>query len=103
MTPRETVTKNPVGRPPTRVTPEQVWKKWSEGESWRQIAKALGIGTATAMRLLDRFFQATAESRPNIQETNIPNLSGRNIIREVAGTKKALKQGQAVSGSFCLR
>jgi hypothetical protein len=65
MTPIQTVTKHPVGRPRTRVTPEQVWQRWSQGDSWRQIGAALGIGTATAMRLLDRF-QAIAESPPNI-------------------------------------
>jgi hypothetical protein len=57
MTSSKVVTKNPVGRPRVRVSPEQVWQKWSRGASWRQIARALGIGTATAMRLLDRCFE----------------------------------------------
>jgi DNA invertase Pin-like site-specific DNA recombinase len=51
MTPPETATKNPVGRPRVSVTPEQVRRLRSQGASWRQTAKALGIGTATAMRL----------------------------------------------------
>ena len=51
MTPPETATKNPVGRPRVGVTPEQVWQLRNQGVSWRKIGKALGIGTATAMRL----------------------------------------------------
>lgn len=70
MTPPETAAKNSVGRPRTSVTPEQVWQEWSHGNSWRQIGKALGIGTATAMRLLDRSFKLMTELRPNVQETN---------------------------------
>ena len=50
--PPETATKNPVGRPRVSVTPEQVWQLRGQGASWRQTAKALGIGTATAMRLI---------------------------------------------------
>ena len=84
MTPPQTVKKNPVGRPRTRVTPAQVWQRWSRGDSWRQIGKALGIGTATAMRLLNQFLQATIESRPNIQETS-PNLSGRQSLTSSTG------------------
>jgi hypothetical protein len=41
----------PVGRPHVSATPEQVQQLRSEGISWRKIAKVLGIGTATAMRL----------------------------------------------------
>jgi hypothetical protein len=52
MTPPRTATKNPVGRPRVTVTPEQVRQLRSQGASWRQTAKALGIGTATAMRLV---------------------------------------------------
>ena len=65
--PPETATKNPVGRPRVSVTPQQVQQLRGQGASWRQTAKALGIGTATAMRLnLSRMM----ESRPNIQETS---------------------------------
>ena len=66
MMPPETATKNPVGRPRVSVTPQQVQQLRSQGASWRQTAKALGIGTATAMRLV----LSTIESRPNIQETS---------------------------------
>ena len=52
MMPPETATKNPVGRPRVTVTPEQVRQLRGQGASWRQTAKALGIGTATAMRLV---------------------------------------------------
>jgi hypothetical protein len=41
------------------------------GSSWRRTAKALGIGTATAMRLS---LSGTMESRPNIQETSPQSL-----------------------------
>ena len=67
MTPPETATKNPVGRPRVSITPEQVQQLRSQGASWRQTAKALGIGTATAMRLV---LSGMMESRPNIQETS---------------------------------
>jgi hypothetical protein len=74
MTPPETVTKNPVGRPHVTATPEQVWKKRSQGDSWRRTAKALGIGTATAIRLFRLFLQAMTESPPNIQKTHSKSL-----------------------------
>jgi hypothetical protein len=63
MTPPETATKNPVGRPRVSVTPEQVRQLRSQGASWRQTAKALGIGTATAMRLV---LSKDDGSHPNI-------------------------------------
>jgi transposase-like protein len=67
MTPSEIATKNPAGRPRVSITPEQVRQLRSQGASWRQIAKALGIGTATAMRL---FLSGMTESRPDIRETS---------------------------------
>jgi hypothetical protein len=42
---------NRVGRPRVTVEPEQIHQLRSQGLSWRRIAKVLGIGTATAMRL----------------------------------------------------
>ena len=67
MMPPETASKNPVGRPRVSVTPQQVQQLRNQGASWRQTARALGIGTATAMRLsLSRMM----ESRPNIHETS---------------------------------
>jgi hypothetical protein len=71
MTPSETGTKNPVGRPRISVTPEQVQQLRSQGASWRQTAKALGIGTATAMRLV---LSRVTESRSNIRETSPQSL-----------------------------
>jgi transposase len=59
-TPHETL-KHPVGRPRVAIKPEQVSQLRSQGASWRQIAKALGIGTATAMRLV----RSRDEARPN--------------------------------------
>lgn len=44
--------------------PEQVHQLKSQGISWRRIAKALGIGTATAMRLL----RSIDGTRPNTQD-----------------------------------
>jgi hypothetical protein len=64
MTPSETPAKQPVGRPRVQITPRQVQQLRSRGASWRQIAKALRIGTATAMRL----FRTNDGVRPNIQE-----------------------------------
>ena len=39
------------GRPRCGVSGAEVRKLLDEGLSWRQIARALNIGTATAMRL----------------------------------------------------
>jgi len=69
--PPDVTTKKSVGRPRVTVTPQQVWQLRSQGASWRQTAKALRIGTATAMRLV----LSMIESRPNIQETS-PKTSG---------------------------
>ena len=41
------------GRPRVKVTPAQVKQLREGAKSWRQIARALGIGTATAMRLYE--------------------------------------------------
>ena len=46
-------TRRRVGRPRVTVTAEQVKELRKQGMSWRPLAKALGIGTATAMRLLN--------------------------------------------------
>jgi hypothetical protein len=55
---------SPVGRPRVTVKPEQVHLLRSQGASWRRVAKVLGIGTATAMRL----FKARYGGLPNIRE-----------------------------------
>ena len=52
-----------MGRPRVDIKPEQVSHLRSQGASWRQIAKALGIGTATAMRLI----RSRDKARPNTQ------------------------------------
>jgi DNA invertase Pin-like site-specific DNA recombinase len=56
--------KHRVGRPNVRIQPEQVGQLKSQGVSWRRIGRALGIGTATAMRL----FKSLDGARPNTQE-----------------------------------
>jgi DNA invertase Pin-like site-specific DNA recombinase len=56
--------KHRVGRPSVRIKPEQVGQLKSQGVSWRRIGRALGIGTATAMRL----FKSLDGARPNIQD-----------------------------------
>jgi transposase-like protein len=78
MTPPESITKNRVGRPRVSATPEQVLQRWNQGNSWRQIAKALGIGTATAMRLLDRFPHAVAASRTSFRDAPSVSRGRRN-------------------------
>lgn len=62
--------KDHLGRPRVTVKPEQVHQLRSQGLSWRRIAKVLGIGTATAMRL----FKVCHGGRPNIQEIR-PKMS----------------------------
>jgi len=56
-----------VGRPSVSIKPEQVGQLKSQDVSWRRIGKALGIGTATAMRLfklLDGKRHITQDVRP---------------------------------------
>jgi hypothetical protein len=53
-----------VGRPSVSVKPEQVGQLKTQDVSWRRIGKALGIGTATAMRL----FKSLDGARPNTQD-----------------------------------
>jgi len=60
----EAVVKNRGGRPRVTTTPEQVHQLIGQGISWRRAAKALGIGTATAMRLL----RSIDGTRPNTQD-----------------------------------
>jgi DNA invertase Pin-like site-specific DNA recombinase len=60
----EAAVKNRGGRPRVTAKPEQVDKLRSQGASWRRTAKALGIGTATAMRL----FGSMDRTRPNTQD-----------------------------------
>jgi DNA invertase Pin-like site-specific DNA recombinase len=55
--------KNRGGRPRVTIKPEQVYELKNQGTSWRRIAKALGIGTATAMRL----FRSIDGTRPITQ------------------------------------
>ena len=45
-----------------RIKPEEVNQLRNQGATWRQIAKALRIGTATAMRL----FKSSDGTCPNI-------------------------------------
>jgi hypothetical protein len=53
-----------VGRPSVSIKPEQVGRLKSQDVSWRRIGKALGIGTATAMRL----FKSLDGAHPNTQD-----------------------------------
>jgi predicted transcriptional regulator len=64
MIERVTMSANSVGRHRVRITVEQVRELRNRNASWREIAKALGIGTATAMRL----FRSSDVARPNIQD-----------------------------------
>jgi len=52
------------GRPSVSIKPEQVGQLKRQDVSWRQIGKALGIGTATAMRL----FKSLDGARPNTRD-----------------------------------
>ena len=62
-------TKHPGGRPRVDIKPEQVSQLRRQGASWRQVAKALEIGTATAMRLVG----SSDEARPNTQHRRPKN------------------------------
>jgi len=52
-----------VGRPTITIKPEQVGDLKSQGLSWRRIAKALRIGTATAMRLFRSIDKACSNTQ----------------------------------------
>jgi hypothetical protein len=67
MIPSEAAVKHRIGRPSVSIKPEQVGQLKSQEVSWRRIGKALGIGTATAMRL----FKSMDGSRPNTQEVRL--------------------------------
>ena len=60
----EAVVKNRGGRPRVTIKPEQVHQLRIQGTSWRRTSKALGIGTATAIRLL----KSIDGTRPNTQD-----------------------------------
>ena len=59
--------KRRVGRPCVMIKPEQVGQLKSQHLSWRRIGKALGIGTATAMRL----FKTVEGAHRNPQHLNL--------------------------------
>ena len=87
MTPYEIFPKLPVGRPRVGIQAEQVSQLHSQGASWREIAKALGIGTATAMRLF-----RLKEARPNIQQVS-PNIAdGLRSVRSDAETEERMRK-----------
>jgi hypothetical protein len=64
----DAATKRRVGRPSVSIKPEQVDELKRQDLSWRQIGKALGFGTATAIRL----FKSLDGARPDIQDVR-PN------------------------------
>jgi hypothetical protein len=65
MMPSETGRRR-VGRPRVCAKPEDVNELRCQGASWREIGKALQIGTATAMRL-SKLCDSTG---PDIQQTS---------------------------------
>jgi hypothetical protein len=77
-----TAAKNRVGRPHVRASPEQVRQLRCQGVSWRRIAKLLGIGSATAMRLL----RSTAPVCSNIEDARPKTL---DRVRTVSDSRLA--------------
>ena len=69
MTASRAETKRGVGRPSVTIKPEQVDEMRREQLSWRRIAKVLGIGTATAMRLV-RSIDGARNTGQNIHPHN---------------------------------
>ena len=74
MTACRAETKRRVGRPSVTINPEQVDEMKRQGLSWRRIARVLGIGTATAMRLLRSIERAGL----NVQNTPPKTQGGLN-------------------------
>jgi DNA invertase Pin-like site-specific DNA recombinase len=56
------------GRPRVAVESSQVRQLREEGLSWRRIARKLGIGTATAMRIYDGLRRVPEASQNSPQE-----------------------------------
>ena len=71
-----TSTRHLVGRPRVTIKPERVLDLRSQGTSWRNIAKALRIGTATAMRL----FKSSGCTCPNIRDAR-PKIPGDKELK----------------------
>lgn len=77
------------GRPKTSVTREQVVELFRAGKSWRQIARELGIGTATAMRKyqgsegVPKFNGSSRKSAPHqdTAESNHAHQGGSGVNR----------------------
>jgi hypothetical protein len=67
--------KRRVGRPSVSIKPEQVDELKRQDVSWRRIGKTLGIGTATAMRLL----RSIERARLNVQNAPPKTQEGLNI------------------------
>jgi hypothetical protein len=66
--PRQPGPKHPGGRPHVGAEPSRVQQLRQDGRSWRSIARALGIGTATAMRLYDARCRLPGVSQNSPQE-----------------------------------
>jgi hypothetical protein len=71
--------KKPVGRPRVQATPAQVRDLRDQGLPWRKVAKALKIGTYTAMCLVGastRKRPQTQRARPQTPKGPTENLGG---------------------------
>jgi hypothetical protein len=79
--------KRRVGRPHVCVKPEDVNEMRSQGASWRQIGKALRIGTATAMRLS----KSCDSTCPNNQRTRPKTLNVEESSHSTEMTTKREK------------
>jgi hypothetical protein len=99
------VSKHPGGRPRANVNGIEVVRLRQEGKSWREIAKRLGVGTATAMRSYDAvcgFPKPSQNSQPIPQasmEAKIDSLplGADSDLGEAQGT--TARQGDQQSGA----
>ena len=79
-----------VGRPSSTVRSEAVAQLRTQGKSWRQIARALGIGTATAMRLYDaRISSGKASQNSPRAESDLEVIPAVGQPSQNSGTEAA--------------
>lgn len=64
--------KHRVGRPRANVDGYEVARLLAVGDSWRTIAKKLGVGTATAMRAYDAVSSVPKPSQNSQQSPRAP-------------------------------
>jgi hypothetical protein len=83
------------GRPRCNITGEQVRALRDQGMSWRPLAAALGVSTATAKRLYDALAREDAVPKPHGRVSKLP-ISGGQPGGQHATSKRATEPPRAI-------